>query len=102
MGLTRTLALGHKGLPCLRAGPKSWSMRLFYEPTTVGIDLEQPSIVHRCPVWSRLVSEKKFCHHVARAFLMVIPERARSLLSLIQSSLDDWRFESKLAVEFPA
>jgi uncharacterized protein YecE (DUF72 family) len=69
--------------------------------TTVDIDLEQRTIVHRCPIWSRAVSEKRFCPHVARVFLMVDPERARTLLSLIQSGSGDWRFESKLAVEFP-
>jgi hypothetical protein len=69
--------------------------------TTVDIDLEQQAIVHRCPVWSKIVSEKKFCSHVARLFLMVNSERARSLLSLIRTSLEDWKFESKLAVEFP-
>ncbi|MGD0550652.1 MAG: hypothetical protein ABSA81_08935, partial [Candidatus Bathyarchaeia archaeon] len=69
--------------------------------TTVDIDLEQRTIVHRCPTWSRAVTEKRFCPHVARVFLMVDPERARTLLSLIQSGSGDWRFESKLAVEFP-
>jgi hypothetical protein len=69
--------------------------------TTVDIDLEQRTIVHRCPIWSRAVSEKRFCPHVAKVFLMVDPERAKTLLSLIQSDSGDWRFESKLAVEFP-
>jgi uncharacterized protein YecE (DUF72 family) len=69
--------------------------------TTVDIDLEQQTIVHRCPVWSKTVSEKRFCPHVARLFLMVDSERARSLLSLLRSSLETWKFESKLAVEFP-
>jgi uncharacterized protein YecE (DUF72 family) len=68
--------------------------------TTVDIDLEQQTIVHRCPVWSKTVSEKKFCPHVARLFLMVDPERASSLLSLLRSSLESWKFESKLAVDF--
>jgi len=69
--------------------------------TTVDIDLEQQTIIHRCPVWARSISEKRFCPHVAGVFLMVDQERARSLLSLIQSSLGNWKFESKLAVEFP-
>jgi uncharacterized protein YecE (DUF72 family) len=69
--------------------------------TTVDIDLEQQTIVHRCPVWSKTVSEKKFCPHVARLFLMVDSERATSLLSLVRTSLENWKFESKLAVEFP-
>jgi hypothetical protein len=45
--------------------------------------------------------EKRFCPHVARVFFMVDPERARSVLSLIHACLADWKFESKLAVEFP-
>jgi hypothetical protein len=69
--------------------------------TTVDINVEQQTIIHRCPVWARSISEKKFCSHVARVFLMVDPQSARSLLSLIQSSLGNWKFESKLAVEFP-
>lgn len=69
--------------------------------TTVDIDLEQRSILHRCRTWSRLISSKSFCPHVARLFLTIDPQRARSLLSTIHSSLDDWKFESRLAVEFP-
>jgi hypothetical protein len=63
--------------------------------TTVDIDLEQRTIIHRCPIWAKL------CPHVARVFLMVDPERARTLLGSIRSSLSDWKFESKLVVEFP-
>jgi len=62
---------------------------------------DQSFAVEFCPIWSRAVPEKRFCPHVARVFLMVDPERARSLLSLIQSGLGNWKFESKLAVEFP-
>jgi len=69
--------------------------------TTVDIDLEQHTIVHRCPVWSRSVSEKRFCPHVAKLFLSINPERSRTILSLIQSTLDSWKFESRLTVEFP-
>jgi len=69
--------------------------------TTVGIDFEQRAVIHRCPVWSRSISEKKFCLHVAKFFLSINPERARSILSLIHSTLDSWKFESRLAVEFP-
>jgi hypothetical protein len=65
------------------------------------MDLEQQTIVHRCPIWTRSVTEKRFCPHVARVFLIIDPERARNLLSLIHSSLGNWKFESKLAVEFP-
>jgi uncharacterized protein YecE (DUF72 family) len=68
---------------------------------TVDIDLEQRTIIHRCPIWAKSISERKFCPHVARVFLMVNPERARTLLASIHSSLSDWKFESKLAVEFP-
>jgi uncharacterized protein YecE (DUF72 family) len=69
--------------------------------TTVDVDLKQLTIIHRCPIWAKSISEKKLCPHVARVFLMVDPERARILLSSIRSSLSDWRFESKLSVEFP-
>jgi uncharacterized protein YecE (DUF72 family) len=69
--------------------------------TTVDIDLEQRTIIHRCPIWAKSILEKKLCPHVARVFLMVDPERARILLASIRSILSDWKFESKLAVEFP-
>ena len=67
---------------------------------TVDIDLEQKTIIHRCPIWAKSILEK-FCPHITRMFLMVDPERARTLLSSIHSGLSDWKFESKLAVEFP-
>jgi uncharacterized protein YecE (DUF72 family) len=69
--------------------------------TTVDIDLEERTIVHHCPTWSRLILEKGFCPHVARVFFMVDRRRALSLLSLIQSDLENWKFESRLAVDFP-
>jgi uncharacterized protein YecE (DUF72 family) len=69
--------------------------------TTVDIDFEQHTIIHRCPIWARSILEKRFCPHVAKVFLIIDPQRARSVLSLIQSSLTNWKFESKLAVEFP-
>ena len=69
--------------------------------TTVDVDLEQHTIIHRCPIWAKSISEKKFCPHVARVFMIVDPARARSILSLLRSTLDDWKFESKLTVELP-
>lgn len=69
--------------------------------TTVDIDLEQHTIIHRCPIWARSISEKKFCQHVARVFLIIYPDRAWMILSLLSSSLEDWQFESRLAVELP-
>jgi len=69
--------------------------------TTVDIDLENRTIVHRCPAWSKLLLEKKFCQHVARVFLIVEPGKALNLLSLIRSGLEDWKFESRFAVDFP-
>jgi len=69
--------------------------------TTVEVDFEQQTIIHRCPIWAKSISEKKFCPHVARVFVIVDPGRARSILSLLQSGLDEWKFESKLTVELP-
>ena len=77
------------------------SLVAYLGDTTVDMDLEQQTIIHRCPIWDRSVTEKRFCPHVARVFLIIDPERARNLLSLIHSSLGNWKFESKLAVEFP-
>lgn len=69
--------------------------------TTVDIDFEQRIVVHRCPVWSRSISEKRLCPHIVKVFLSINPERSRSVLSLVHSTLDSWKFESRLAVEFP-
>jgi sensor domain CHASE-containing protein len=70
--------------------------------TTVDIDIEERGIIHRCPVWATSIMEKRFCPHVARVFLLTDPERARSLLASIRNDLSNWKFESKLAVEFPS
>jgi uncharacterized protein YecE (DUF72 family) len=70
--------------------------------TTVDIDLEQQTIVHRCSIWAESIMEKRFCPHVARVFLLTDPERARTLLASIRAGLNNWKFESKLAVEFPS
>jgi uncharacterized protein YecE (DUF72 family) len=69
--------------------------------TTVEIDFQERAITHYCPAWSRSVFEKKFCEHVLKLFLAIRPERSRNILSLIHSNLDSWKFESRLAVEFP-
>jgi hypothetical protein len=47
------------------------------------------------------VSEKKFCPHVVKLFLSINYEKSGQILSLIQSTLDSWKFEPRLAVEFP-
>jgi hypothetical protein len=57
--------------------------------TTVDIDFELHTIIHRCPIWARSISEKMFCPHIARVFMIIDPDRARSALSLIRSALDD-------------
>jgi hypothetical protein len=36
-----------------------------------------------------------------KLFLNINPERSRSDLSLMRSTLESWKFESRLAVEFP-
>ena len=76
-------------------------MAAYVGATTVDVDVEQHTIIHRCPIWAKSISEKKFCPHVARVFMIVDPDRARSILSLLLSTLGEWRFESKLAVELP-
>ncbi len=69
--------------------------------TSVDIDFERRLITHYCPVWSRSSVEKRFCPHVARLFLSIKPEKARAVLVFINSDLVSWRFEPRLAVEFP-
>ncbi len=69
--------------------------------TTVEIDFQERAIIHHCSLWSRSISEKRFCKHVAKVFFTIGPERSRNILSLIHSNVDSWKFESKPAVEFP-
>jgi len=69
--------------------------------TNVGIDLEEHTINHRCPYFSKCSSQKRFCSHVAKLFLAISPERARIILSAIESNVEDWKFESWSSVEFP-
>jgi uncharacterized protein YecE (DUF72 family) len=70
--------------------------------TTVDIDLKAHSVIHRCPAWSSLISEKKFCPHIAKLFLSIDSERSRRILSLIEKTIGQWKFESRTAIEFPA
>lgn len=69
--------------------------------TTVDINFEQRTIVHRCSTWAGSSLEQKFCSHILKLFLSINPERARAVLVLIRSNLNSWKFESRLAVEFP-
>ena len=76
-------------------------MAAYVGDTTVDLDLEQQTIIHRCPIWAGTISQKKFCPHVAKVFMIIDPDRARSILSLLRSTLEDWKFESKFTVELP-
>ena len=67
--------------------------------TTVDIDLEKRTIIHRCPAWDKLSSEKKFCSHIVKPFLSIQPLEAEKLLSTIASTLDTWKFQSRLSVD---
>ncbi len=69
--------------------------------TTVDIDIELQTIMHYCPLWSSSSLEKKFCPHIVKLFLNIDPKIAGKLLSQISSTLESWKFKSRLAVEFP-
>ncbi|MGD0423608.1 MAG: DUF72 domain-containing protein [Candidatus Bathyarchaeia archaeon] len=73
----------------------------YIEDTTVEINFQQCTIVHRCPAWAESSRHQKFCPHVLKLFLSINPERAKSALALIRSNLNNWKFESRVAVEFP-
>jgi len=47
------------------------------------------------------VSGKGFCPHVLKLFQSINQEKSSKILYLIRSTLDSWKFESRLAVEFP-
>ena len=67
--------------------------------TTVDIDLDRRTIIHRCSIWDKLSSQKKFCKHVVKLILSIDPSEAALLLSTLNSSLDRWKFESRLSVD---
>ncbi len=66
--------------------------------TTVDIDLDNRTIIHRCSIWDKLSSQKKFCKHVVKLILSIDPNEAALLLSTLNSSLERWKFESRLSV----
>ncbi|HKM75376.1 MAG TPA: DUF72 domain-containing protein [Candidatus Bathyarchaeia archaeon] len=67
--------------------------------TTVDIDLDSRTIIHRCSIWDKLSSQKKFCKHIVKLILSIDPNEATRLLSTLNSSLDEWKFESRLQVD---
>jgi len=69
--------------------------------TTVEINFEQCTIVHRCSTWAESNRQQKFCLHILKLFLSINPERAKSALAVIRSNLNSWKFESRITVEFP-
>ncbi len=71
--------------------------------TTVDIDVERQTIIHYCTLWGSLSLEKKFCPHIVKLFLDIDSRRAVKILSQISSTLDldNWKFDNRLAVEFP-
>lgn len=94
---------------CLSARAKDLSLReeskqrlaAYIGDRTVEIDFKQNTIIHRCPTWAKSIREKKFCPHLVKLFLSIEPEKANNILSNINSKLGDWKFESRLVVEFP-
>jgi len=80
----------------------SRGLAAYIRDTTVDVDLKKHTIVHRCPIWSESAKERKFCPHVIKLFLSIEPERSRSILRLVEKTLDKWKFESRTAIEFPA
>ncbi|MDW8034663.1 MAG: DUF72 domain-containing protein [Nitrososphaerota archaeon] len=48
---------------------------------------------HGCEDWSKRVSEKQFCKHVAAVFLALNKDKSRKILEDIGKNLKDWAFE---------
>jgi len=67
--------------------------------TTVDIDLDNRTIIHRCSFWDKSRLQKKFCKHIVKVLLSLNPREASVLLSALNSSLDGWKFESRLSVD---
>jgi uncharacterized protein YecE (DUF72 family) len=69
--------------------------------TSVDINFEEQRIIHYCPIWTKTSIKKKFCPHIVKFMMSIDKNRAIEILSKINSSMEKWHFESKLAVEFP-
>jgi uncharacterized protein YecE (DUF72 family) len=70
--------------------------------TTVDIDLDSRTIIHRCSVWNDLSLQKRFCKHIVKLVQSMDQKEAAALLSKIKSSLDLWTFESRFSVDSPS
>jgi len=70
--------------------------------TTVDIDVGNRTIIHRCSVWDNSSLHKEFCKHVVKLIESLGANEAVILLSTINSSIDLWKFESRLSVDLPS
>lgn len=77
------------------------SLAAYLGDTTVEINLDERKIIHYCPIWTKTSLKKKFCSHIVKFMLSIDDKRSKEILTLINSSIEKWDFESKMVVEFP-
>jgi len=60
----------------------------------VVIDAEAATILHDCPDWERILTNKKLCKHIAKLLLSMNREKATEILRKMYIEQDKWRFMS--------
>jgi hypothetical protein len=58
----------------------------------VEVNLADRSIIHDCDDWNRVAAERKFCKHVAAAFIKMRQEDARHFLEPLVADASSWQF----------
>ncbi len=57
------------------------------------IDVDNRTILHDCPDWSRVLPDKRLCKHVAKLLLSIDEEKASDILRKIHLQKDTWQFK---------
>lgn len=61
---------------------------------TITIGLKDKTITHDCADWNRAIEEKKLCKHVDKLLLALTQDRARLVITDLQSNKSRWQFQS--------
>ena len=61
---------------------------------TITIGLKDKTITHDCADWNRTIEEKKLCKHVDKLLLALTQDRARLVITDLQSNKSRWQFQS--------
>lgn len=57
------------------------------------IDLETKTILHDCPDWIQMLTNKRFCKHIGKLLLSMDRRKATELLRTIYAQRETWQFK---------